>query len=70
MTARELFQRGQRVQLSPEGRRRDISRSVSTGRVVGFGRSVELVVVLRDGLKTPMSFHYAFWAPLDGPVAS
>jgi hypothetical protein len=33
------------------------------GRVVGFGSHPWMVRVLRDGLKTPETYHMAFWKP-------
>ena len=32
-----------------------------TGIVVGHGRSPMLIRVLRDGLKTPITYHADFW---------
>jgi hypothetical protein len=65
--AREKFRVGDVVRMTDEGRVlhktltfRGVPR-VATGRVVGFGRSEELVIIVRDGQKTRNSYHMAFW---------
>lgn len=67
LCARAKFRLGNRVCLSSEGQRAKVSRG-ATGRVVGFARQAASmsVWILRDGYKTPTSFHCKFWeiAPL------
>lgn len=63
INARSMFKRGDRVQPSQEAIDGHIFSSLRHGTVVGFGRAYkpEIVVVLRDGLKTRESYHFTFW---------
>lgn len=69
MTAREKFQRGQRVRLSDEGRARTGARREFVATVVGYGREDHLVTIIRDGLKTRECYHMKFLEPAREPAA-
>jgi len=61
-TAREKFKKGQRVKMSALGLTRNLHRRTEdwTATVVGFGRSGVTVLTVRDGAKTPQSYHMDF----------
>ena len=73
LSARELFQVGQRVQMTALGRQRLLSakhlgryperRNVTTGQVVGFSRSTALVRIQRDLHMTVDSYYAGYWEP-------
>lgn len=63
MTAREQFQRGDRVRESAHYRRLRTPKvkPARTGTVIGFGRSAHVVTVQRDGQTTPIGYHCSWW---------
>jgi hypothetical protein len=65
MTARENFNIGDRVRLSPQGVKLRTAlharKGNSTGKIVGYGRSPEDVRILIDGNSRPYTFHMEFW---------
>ena len=63
VNAKKKFRKGDKVILSVEGcvNMPELILKKSFGRVVGFGRSFNLVRVLIYGLKYPQTFHAGFW---------
>lgn len=65
-SAKDKFQVGQRVSLTPEGRVYVLPPPgrplADTGIVNGYGRHRADVRVLRDGHRTPETFHMDFWS--------
>lgn len=64
-TARERFDKGQRVRATPDAYENGATSEPNTfGTVVGFGRKnpYEVRVVL-DGQVTPANWHVTFWEP-------
>jgi hypothetical protein len=61
-TARK-FAKGDRVRMTERGIQQLAQRKgqPTTGVVVGFGRSILSVYVLRDGRKRMGRYHVAFW---------
>lgn len=74
MYARDKFSIGRYVKLSLEGIRhyaksRGAHKADTRGRVVGFGANPRHVQVLRDGVKTPTTYHMDFWETCPEQVA-
>jgi hypothetical protein len=66
MYARDKVSVGRYVKLTPVGikhfaKSRGAHKADTRGRVVGFGANPRHVQVLRDGVKTPMTYHMDFW---------
>ena len=59
--ARQKFKIGQRVRVSPEGLRRDISPMSRTGMIDHFGYRSATINVLRDGMTTTARYHMDYW---------
>ena len=65
LTARDLFRKGDRVQLTTAGRER-FPRSPPMGVVIGFSYDSPFGLrVLPDGRKTAVTFHCADWMRTD-----
>jgi hypothetical protein len=62
-TARDVFNRGDRVVLSDKGEEHNIrpAKMPRTGTVVGFGRDPQTVTIVPDGTKTTIACHMSFW---------
>lgn len=67
MTAQDRFKKGDKVKLTADGVKQKVVRGPHkfegvTGRVIGFSpRQNDLVRVIRDDCKTPVSYHMKFW---------
>lgn len=58
------FSWGQTVQPSPEGITH-LGTYMGRGRVWGFGRKYPwCVIILREGVRTPVSYSHIFWEPI------
>lgn len=68
-SARDKFNKGDRVRLSESGRKRlhkgDVDRP---GTVVGFSQLKECVRILRDGNTEPMTYHMNYWDVVELPA--
>jgi len=72
MTAREKFDKGQRVEMTAEAIAQGLIRKkrLKFGTVIGFSLSSDtLVRVMIDGQSSGHTYHMDFWEPVKGARA-